>query len=90
MRSEVRPVAGQVPTPPSDSAISIVEPTETRVIREGEVIAGEVMQGEVIEGQIVEGPFIEGEYIDGQIMMAREPRTQHILSKTAMAEVPWR
>ena len=68
MRSEVRPVAGQVPTPPSDSAISIVEPTETRVIREGEVIAGEVMQGEVIEGQIVEGPFIEGEYIDGQII----------------------
>lgn len=67
-RSAVRTVAGQVPTPPSDSAISIVEPGQTRVIREGEVIGNEVIQGEVIEGQIVEGPFIEGEYIDGQII----------------------
>ena len=67
-RSTVRKVAGQVPTPPSDSAISIVEPGKTRVIREGEVIEGEIIQGEVIEGQIVEGPFIEGEYIDGEII----------------------
>ena len=67
-RSAVQPVAGQVPTPPADSAISIVEPTETRVIRQGEVVQGEIVQGEVIDGQIVEGPFIEGEYIDGEII----------------------
>lgn len=67
-RTAVRMVGGQVPTPPSDSAISIVEPGQTRVIREGEVIQGEIIQGEVIDGQIIEGPFIEGEYIDGQII----------------------
>ena len=71
--NQLRTVAAQVPTPPSDSAISIVEPGQTRIIRqgeviEGEVIQGEVIQGEVIDGQIVEGPFIDGEYIDGQII----------------------
>lgn len=66
--SQVRTVAGQVPAPPSDSAISIMEPGETRVIREGEVIEGEIIDGQIIDGQVIDGGYIDGQIIDSQII----------------------